>query len=301
MSTSHQAPERTSLLLASSLALTLLFAASPAQAAFASAIPEECGSWSELQAELQSRLGPDAALDSTRVTLTPDDAGYRLVVEVGSERRELHDPNCRELMRAAVVIAIALLEPQREQPKQAEPVVVAARPREDRTPQASPLRVALAGGAGLHVGSLPNPTLLLDLDAQLLWARWGIAGGFRYLLPSSEHDARGRGARVGGVGGYVAGSYQPWSRLQGRLGFAAYRLSGAGLGSLERSSDAAWEVGPTLGAAFIPFRWQPFWTSVGAEGQLNLVRPVFKIDNYGEVFRVPWGSGSFFLRAGVIW
>ncbi len=301
MSAFSRAAGRVALLLAASLGLILLLAGRSARAAIASAIPEECGSWSELQGELQSRLGPNASLDSTRVTLTPDSAGYRLIVEVGSERRELHDPSCRELMRAAVVIALALLEPQ-QPAAQPEPVVIASpRAREERNARPSSLRVALAGGTGVHWGTLPNPTLLLDLDAQLLWARWGIAGGLRYLLPSSEQDATEHGVRVGGMGGYLAGSYEPWSWVQGRLGFAAYRLSGTGLGSIERTSDAAWNAGPTLGASFLPFRWAPFWTSVGAEGQLSMLRPRFKIENYGEVFRVPWASASLFVRAGVIW
>ena len=128
-----------------------------------------------------------------------------------------------------------------------------------------------------------------------------MAGGVRYLRPSSEQDATGHGARVGGMGGYLAGSYSPWSWAQARLGFAAYRLSGTGLGSRERASDTAWEAGPTLSAGVMPFRSGLFWTSVGGEGQLSLVRPRFRIDDYGEVFRVPWASGSLFFRAGVIW
>jgi len=221
-------------------------------------------------------------------------------VEVGNERRELYDPNCRELMRAAVVIALALLEPEadeREAPTE-PPVVLLAPPRvSEGGPRVA--HFALAGGAGVQFGTLPTPTLLLDLDAQLLWTHWGVAGGLRYLLPTAERDVTNHGARVSGVGAYFAGSFEPWPRVQARLGVIGYRLSGEGLGSVKRSTDTAWELGPTVGASFTPFHFAPFWTNVAAEGQLNLLRAHFDISDYGTVFSVPWLSGSLFLRAGV--
>jgi hypothetical protein len=287
---------RWNALLGLSVGLALCALPRVAAAAAAAAIPTECGSLSAFEGELRERLGPNAPLDTTRVLVTPDVSGYRLVVEVGNERRELYDPNCRELMRAAVVIALALLEPQAaeiELPSQA-PVVPSA---PDRAPQQAPtvMRFALAAGAGVHFGTVPNPTLLLDLDAQLKWTRWGVAGGFRYLLPSSERDQTNHGARVSGVGAHVAGSYEPWSRVQARLGVVGYRLSGTGLGSVERSTDTAWEFGPIVSVSFTPFRRRSFWTNVVAEGQLNLLRTHFQILDYGTdgtVFSVPWLSGS---------
>jgi hypothetical protein len=143
--------------------------------------------------------------------------------------------------------------------------------------------------------------LLLDIDAQLKWLRWGVATGFRYLLPVSVQDRRNIGARVGGIGAYAAGIFEPWPRLQGRLGFVAYRLSGTGLGSLQTGHDTAWEAGPTCGVSFIPYEYLPFSTSVGAEGQLNLLGAHFEILHYGPVFQVPTVSGSAFARAGVVW
>lgn len=292
---------RCDVLLGLSLGLALCAGLRPAHAAAAADIPTECGSLSAFEAELRERLGPHPSLDATRVLLTPDVSGYRLVVEVGSERRELYDPNCRELMRAAVVIALALLEPRAAEPEapREEPVVLSAPPRAAAS-ERRVMRFALAGGAGAHFGTLPNPTLLLDLDAQLKWTRWGVAGGFRYLLPVSERDATKHGARVSGVGAYLAGTYEPWPRVQARLGVVGYRLSGTGLGSVERNSDTAWELSPTLGASFTPFQRAPFWTSVGAEGQLNLLRAHFDISSYRTVFSVPWLSGSLFFRGGVV-
>jgi hypothetical protein len=95
------------------------------------------------------------------------------------------------------------------------------------------------------------------------------------------------------------GTFEPWARVQGRLGFVGYRLSGVGLGSVKGTTDSAWELGPTVGASFTPFVLGPFWTNVAAEAQLNLLRAHFDISDYGTVFRVPWLSGSLFLRGGV--
>lgn len=293
--------------LAFGLAIALAVSSRAVHAGPAAAIPAECGSVSAFEAALRERLGPNASLDATSVTLTPDISGYRLVVEVAGERRELYDPNCQELMRAAVVIATAMLEPgaARFEAPRAAPETPPAPPLEpeDAAGAASAprvMRVALGGAAGVHFGTVPNPTLLLELDAQLRWTRFGLAGGFRALLPATERDASGHGARVSGMGAYLAGTFQPWSPVQARLGVVGYRLSGTGLGSVERTTNAAWEFGPIVAASFTPFQRGPFWTNVGADGQLNVLRAHFEIDHYNDsVFRVPWLSGSLFLRVGV--
>ena len=280
------------------LGLCLAFAVGESpRVAHAAAIPAECGSQSQFESELRQRLGPNAALETAHVTLTPDVSGYHLEVEVNGERRELYDPDCHELLRAAVVIVVALLEPTSaaiEAPP-TEPVVLLAPPLVPREPRG--VRVAVAGGAGVHFGTLPNPALLLDLDAQLAWSRWGVAGGFRYLAPNSEREDPNHGARVSGLGAYVASTFTPWTRAQLRLGVVGYRLAGTGLGSGQRGVDDAWEFGPTLGASFTPFQLAPFWTNVAAEGQLNVLRAHFEIQNYGSgpIFQVP--PGRFFCAA----
>jgi len=260
----------------------------------------------DFEQELEQRLGSVSTPESTRVTLTPEIDGYHLVVEAGEQRRELHDRSCQELLRAAVVITLALLEPKREPvtPPPPEPVSPRLPPAPiPAEPQASGSRshpkFALGAGGGIQVGTLPKPTLLLELDAQLKWTRFGVAAGFRYLLPNETVDENGRGVRVGAVGASLAGLFEPWRRLQFRLGVASYRLSGSGIGGFAPRDGSAWEVSPTLGASFIPFRRPPFWTSVGLEGQLNLLRPSFEILHYYEVFQVSRVSGSAFARAGV--
>jgi len=273
----------------------------PAAAAISMQIPAECGSASEVEGELEQRLGNAAATDTTRVTLTPELAGYRLVVEAANQRRELHDSDCRELLRAAIVISLALLEPERaEAPPPASPELAPpAQSRAKPVSQAGP-RLALGAAGGLHFGTLPQATLLLDFDAHLQWQYFGVAAGFRYLLPTETRDASGRGARVGAAGAYLAGVFEPGHGLQTRLGIVTYRLSGTGLGSVAVKDGVSWEVAPIVATSFTPFERPPFWTNVGVEGQLNLFQPKFEILSYHEVFRVPRLSGTAFARAGVV-
>ena len=261
----------------------------------------------ELESELRRRLPSDTAFDAIHVALTPEAPGYHLVVEVGDQRRELRDPSCRELLRAAVVITVALVLPEERAaataPPSAPPDARPAPPSNVATkgaPHSAP-RLALAAGVGVHLGTTPTATLLLELDGQLVWSRYGVAAGLRYLAPSSARDNRGHGVNVSGFGADVAGSFSPWPRVQGRAGLVLYRLSGAGRGSLHNQDDSAWNAGPILSARYTPYARAPFWTSIGAEGQLNLLRAHFEVSNYAEVFHVPWFSGSAFVQAGIGW
>jgi len=272
----------------------------PTAAAISAQIPAECGAASEFEGELEQRLGSAAAPDMTRVSVTPELAGYRLVVEAANQRRELHDSDCRELLRAAIVISLALLEPERaDAPPTAPELAPPAPPLATRGRYPGP-RLLLAAAGGLHFGTLPQATLLLDFDAHLRWLRFGLAAGFRYLLPTETRDASRRGVRVAGTGAYLAGVFEPGHGLQTRLGIVAYRLSGTGLGSVAVKDGVSWELAPVLGTSFTPFERPPFWTHVGVEGQLNLLQPKFEILSYHEVFRVPRLSGTAFVRAGVV-
>lgn len=298
---------RTSAWLAAALGVLLAVAARPADAAITAQIPPECGSLADFEAELEQRLGSVDAAQTTHVTLTAEESGYLLVVEAADQRRELHDASCPELLHAAIVVALALLEPKRAE---------AAPPAPEPTPEPTPLtpppkaeataaprwrpKIALGAGGGVHLGTLPSATLMLDIDAQLKWTRFGVAIGFRYLLPRETQDENGKGARIAASGASLAGLFEPWRRVQTRLGVNAYRLSGSGIGSTQTGDGAAWEVAPSLGAAFVPFQRAPFWTCVGLEGQLNLIRPTFEILSYNEVFQVPLLSGSAFVHAGVV-
>ena len=298
--------------LAAGLGLLFSLGTFPAHAAISVQIPPECGSQPDFARELEQRLGNVGMSEATRVTLTPEPDGYRLVVEAGNQSRELHDASCQELLRAAVVIALALLEPPRaadaDPPPPPEPAPQAPSPRvpEPARNEAHAARgaahpqFALGAGAGVHIGTLPQPTLMLDVDAQLKWSRFGVAAGVRYLLPNETLDEEGFGVRVRAVGASLAGLFEPWQRLQVRVGVATYRLSGTGIGSTQTNDGSVWEVAPTVGAAFVPFQRPPFWTCVGLEGQLNLIRPTFEILSHDEVFQVSPVSGSASAHAGVV-
>lgn len=302
--------------LAGGFGLLFWLAALPARAAISVQMPPECGSQPDFARELEQRLGNLGTQEETRVTLTPEVEGYHLTVEAGRQSRELHDANCHELLRAAVVIALALLEPKRVEPTPAAaepepeppatPAAVVPPAREPEPAQAkattrmSHPQFAIGAGAGGHLGTLPKATLMLDVDAQFKWARFGVAAGFRYLLPNETKDAAGLGVRVGALGASFSGLFEPTPRVQVRAGVVTYHLSGSGIGSLQTSDGSAWEVAPSLGAAFVPFQRPPFWTCLGLEGQLNLIRPTFEILSYHEVFRVSPVSGSAFAHAGVV-
>jgi len=277
----------------------LLLGAGEARALGDAAIPSECGSLAEFEGTLRDRLGSAVALDATHLALTRELSGYRLNVAVGDERRELYDADCRELLRAAVVIALALLEPPRKDAPLTVPPSALAEPKPAPTPRS--VRLDLGAEAGVHLGTVPQASLLLGVDAGLSSGRWGAAAGLRYLAAASIQDARQHGARVSGGGASLAGSFRPWPPLEARLGFILYRLFGTGLGTLAPRDDAAWEAGPTLGVSYRFSEKPPFFLRLGAEGQLNLLRARFEIRDYGRVFATPWVSGSGFVRAGVVW
>ena len=300
--------------LAVGLGLVCGSIALPARAAISVQIPAECGSLPAFEQELEQRLGSVSAPEASRITLTPEVSGYQLVVEVGNQRRELHDASCQELLRAAIVVTLALLDPQKaaatplaSEPERPPPLPPSppsssppAEPASNASRHSRP-RLALGAGAGVHLGTLPKATLMLEFDAQLQWARFGVALGFRYLLPTSSVDEKGRGLQMGAAGAHLAFVFEPWHRVQTRLGVATYRLTATGIGSAEYYDGSAWELAPTLGASVIPFERRPFWTRLGLEGQLNLIRQTFEILNYNdEVFRVPLVSGSALAWAGVV-
>src|SRR6188768_769927 len=152
-------PVSASAWLPLALGVSCSLVALPAGAAISAQIPAECGSLSEFENELEQRLGDLATSDSAHVTLTPESSGYQLVVEAANQRRELHDANCQELLRAAVVITLALLEPKREQvaPPAAAPAPEVPAPPAPAAPKAergSHPKFGLAAGGGLHVGTL---------------------------------------------------------------------------------------------------------------------------------------------------
>jgi len=285
-------------------ALTVALASLPARAQISAEIPPDCGGapeLAELTHEIHERLPESARQEPVSIAITSDSAGYHLLVLARGQRRELRDRECSALMRAAVVVSLALIAPEAHAaPTPATPAPPSAPPNK----KISDYRIAIAPEAGAHFGTTPQVSLLLGLDGQLSWRRLGLALELRYLLPTSTRDSTQHGVRASALGAALAGTFTPWARVQARAGIAAYRLAGQGLGSVNDTRDSAWDLGPTLSLHFLPFLRPPFWAALAAEGQLNLVRARFSIhESTGDhqVFRVSPFSASTFLQAGVVW
>lgn len=288
------------------LVSTLLGAPLAYGATATASIPAECGSHAALEAELRARLGDSLPFADLSVAITPSARGFHLQVALGAEHRELDDPSCRELFRAAVVIAVSMLM------KDAERAPPAPRPFPAAPIQPSPRSGPDFGvglGAGLGAGTLPKPVLALELEGKARWRLLGLGVSVRYLLPAERTDDTRQGANLSALGVGLTGIFRPSPAWEARLGFAAQRLFGKGVGTDRGYSVGVWAAGPTLGLSWAPLRRGPLWAGLGAEGQANLVRGRFEILNYsgeftGErypLFRVPWLAGSAFVRWGVVW
>jgi hypothetical protein len=92
---------------------------------------------------VRRRLGSDIEPLPTSLRIEPEAGGYLLRMQVGSEQRELRDPSCRELFRAAVVVAatIALSEARRRNPAlggEAAPASEASPAAQPQSPTTAP-------------------------------------------------------------------------------------------------------------------------------------------------------------------
>jgi hypothetical protein len=284
------------------LAALCLFAPKHALAMSPTAIPPECGSRANFDSELRKRLGEDAPVGSVHVAIEQRARGYHLRVQIGSELRELEDENCGELLRAAVVVAVAVLLHEREATATAPSPAPSSAPPSARSGERP--RFTLAAGAGLCAGTLPPPVLGLELESKLLFRHWGFGLTLRYLTPGEQRDPNDRGVRLQAFGAGAFGLFRPSHSWEARVGFATQYLFGEGFGegvpTFESRRGAAWAAGPTLGLAFIPLVRPPLWAGLGAEGQLNLVRGNFQIRNYSEhIYDVPRLAGSGFVRLGL--
>jgi hypothetical protein len=269
--------------------------------------PTECGSAKEFEREVAARLG-ELRLPATSARIEPSGHGFRLSMSVAGEQRELRDRDCRELFRAAVVVAVAIAVSEAEPgakpagqqskkrnasaPSTPAPLPTSVEPREPA------LRAFVVLGGGATLGVSPGIVPSLDLETKLLVHRLGVALEARYVAPGSSLDAANRGVEVSAVGGAMSALFQPIPVLEARLGVSVLRVFGTGLGSSDQRSDAAWGGGVTAGLGVFPLRRERWWVGARAEAEWHLIRPRFEILNYGEVFRVPSFGGSGSARLG---
>ena len=268
-------------------------------------IPVECGTRAAFDAELSQRLGDDAQPHLVHVTITRAVNRFHLRVQIGNEVRELDDPSCTELFRAAVVVAVAMRLHEPPPPDEA-----AAPPPAKPSPAREYPRFSVGAGAGLNVGTLPHPVFALELEGKAYWQYLGVSMNVRYLFPTTKLDEQQKGVELRALGAGVSGLFRPSRLWEARLGFAVQRLSGQGAGAITRShDDTVWAAGPTLGLTFVPIQQQLFWAGLGAEGQLNALRGNFQILHYSqdvtepprEIYPMPWIAGQAFVRLGLVW
>ncbi len=136
-------------------------------AAAAVQVPPGCGSELEFTVEVQKRLGAGVEPLPTSFRITPERGGYVLSMQVGNEQRELRDPSCRELFRAAVVVAatIALSEARRANPALGDEIAPApqATPAE-APPAATPVERQPASPPKPSAPPVPRATVTLKGD-----------------------------------------------------------------------------------------------------------------------------------------
>lgn len=272
-------------------------------------VPVECGSAAGYAAAVGERLPSGTTPPVTTLSIDREADGYVLRMQVGVERRELRDADCRELLRAAVVITVAAAtseaNEQRARRTQPIPPTAARRARPETelvvSDEASPphaLKLTAAAGMGVNVALLPRPVLAVELEAGLDWGPFGIVADGRYLAPGEEQDASGRGVSVHAWGLAIAALYRVTPALEARAGASVYRLSGTGLGSDADTTDFTWAGGPVAGLSFLPLRKRELWVALAGELHADIPQSQFEILNYDEVFQVPLWSASFFLRLG---
>lgn len=278
-----------------------------------------CGSAATFEAELRKRLDETtlAGLPPTELSITRVDPDYLLRLRVGADEREIVDASCEDLFHAAVVVVASLAEtresslspstapagtpaqPGKPAPSPSTPAGQAL-PRAPASPlprRVPPARVDAGPSAsaswgaelavGASVGVLPETALAVKGEASATWNDFGVAASIRFLPSVTSRDEAGRGVQADAWGAHVAAQALPLSPLILQAGAAAYRLSGVGVGSLVKSTDAVWAFGPVIGMKLLPLRMKSSWISVGIEAQLELLRPRFEILGYGEVFRAP--------------
>lgn len=297
-------------------------------------VPEGCGSRAEFL-EGVAELGGEGALELpiSAVVITEVEVGYRLRLELGDEVREVSDPDCRTLLRTAVVIAAATREepvaPAAEAPpkplgasplpraraappsarKSAEPesptisapAGASALPTaaDERTASDVPLSgFALGFGIGASAGTLPGTSAALELRAGMDPGRWlGWAVSARYW-PGGDAERLGRVVHVTALGGRGVGLVRFGTALQAGLGVEVDRVAGSGReGVSGGSSDAAWRIAPTLELNLIPWRVDNLRLEFGLDTALALVRPRFVVTGCCDVYRAPRFGGAATIRA----
>lgn len=295
-------------------------------------LPAHCGSREHFDSAIRERLGNEAGALLEAIALSIErqaDGSYALDMQIGSETRHLRDRSCEELFDAAIVVAVALWQApsgassargvdaqpavsRAKVPVSLPSVVLPPAPlRESRiqSPRGGVQPIALQStkrqlhllvGAelGLSAGLQPQVGPFIGVRGALESKRFGLVAGMRWLPPDSSRDENKRGVEVAVLEMLVAGYAQPIRQLALQFGVGADYLHGSGLGSKSNTSDALWCFGPLLGLWLFAWQGASATVAVGADAQLQLIRPSFEILQYGSVFQVAPVTGHAYLTAG---
>jgi hypothetical protein len=278
----------------------------PAERCFAQTarfdVPAECGDETAFSSELARLAGADAdrARPAQLQIARESDGSYRLTLVVGGRTRALEHADCHVLLRSAAVIAAASFKAEAAEATApaAPPAPAAPAPSPPGppppVPRASPARGSrlegnLAAGVGVAAGVVPNVTGALELRGGLLAGLFGASVGARYF-PARFVAVEGRGVEVWGLGLRGAVVMAPLPRLDLSLGLDADRLSGRGHGVTRPARDSAWALAPSAELATIPFKNEHLSIELAAEVRYALVRPVFLVTGFQDLYQVPsWG------------
>lgn len=282
----------------------------------------------------------EALLDALSIRMVRQDRGYGLEVRLRGATRHIEDEDCRALFRAATVVAIALWESPKTSseavaapdsdsnhegsavpppeagsgdvaPEAPLPAVVLPRPLPASVPEvkstaltpttkSAPWSLSVDGRAGLVAGLVPEAGLLLGLEPSLRHGAFDFGVGLDYVAAREQLDATRRGVKVHAWGFSFRWGWRPHRLLD--LYAAAYGslLTGTGKGSKRTLTDHAWALGPRLGIRVRPISYRGISLFLGADGQLEVIRPRFEIQGYREVFRPYWLNGTIHTGVGCV-
>lgn len=285
-------------------------------------VPAECGSELEFHAELERLAGADASRAQPSLVRIERDAAtgaYHLTLEVAGRRRELEHADCRVLVRSAAVIAAASVKADASSPPSdtsAAPVAAAPvattppavndAPAETQLPARDSSHTNaergwqghLALGGGIALGGVPAATPAAELRGGLAHGAWGATLAARYFAPQTA-TAEGRTANIRGYGLRAAALSTPTTWLALSLGLDVELLVGrGGNGVALPATDSAWTLAPSAEVAIIPIQNRHLALELAASARVALVRPIFEVGGFGELYRVP-SFGMAALARGV--
>jgi hypothetical protein len=98
----------------------------------------------------------------------------------------------------------------------------------------------------------------------------------------------------------MAGVVRPWRWFTGSLGLEVDRLSGRGTSGVSNpTTDSAWTLAPSLELALIPLQNKHLALELAAAGRVALIRPVFEVNGFRELYQVP-SLGMTAVARGVL-